>query len=279
MQRFVNALFIFIIFTGCGATSPMAEPQSGNEQDAAFVADAGAVSEDRMPPASEDADISVPDGGRAACSERGCYSFCEPWSWRPNRNVEAMGYRGCCVATGRFRTLEEVGGVLHGQMLLKGSGPEVYYYNGVDRTRHLFPTSVILNSWHSPTDQDYWHDAEVCASVTQLNDTVLSTVTRGRDVTIRPGSMMVELASNAGYRWAVSRGRVLHLLRPPLARVALFPPSAVGREEMGIALLPDPLIMGYFAGTDIVDPDEYDARGEWETTIEREFGGNERAMP
>ncbi len=73
----------------------------------------------------------------------------------------------------------------------------VYYY-GDDNMRHAFPNEGVYFSWYSNFD-----------SVEELSASSVSRIALGKNVTYKPGSVLIQFASSSDI-YAVSRGAILH---------------------------------------------------------------------
>lgn len=203
--------------------------------------------------------------GGYCIANRGCFWFTQSYSLDGS---DRTGFRGCATG-GRFRTLADEDGRLHSAMLIKGSGPMVYYY-GADRRRHVFPTTSVLASWFGTPDRDVplRRQAQVCAQVIQISDAELAAVALGDNVTLRPGTVFTGITTHPR-PFVVARGRILRQVMVDPGLIRLFPDDLVGDRE---AYLPDAFFVNYLAGTNVERPSDYSARDEYNTTIDRELG-------
>ncbi len=217
-----------------------------------------------------DDDRRLTDGHTIYCdASRGCFWFCEPWTYSSEMHAaDYFGYRGCCTS-GHFRSISEFGGIVHGGMIVKGSDLTTYYIAG-DRRRHAFPTTTVLASWF-PTSLrgtgNIRQDAEACGQVTEISDVMLADIPIGATITYRPGTVYTGIFSDP-MRYVVARGGVLRPIRTNRT-VALYP-LPFYTDRLGI--IPDFVFVNYRIGVSITDPSRYDARAKWNTTIDRELG-------
>ncbi len=162
--------------------------------------------------------VTGPDYGHPLVTDpgglRGQFWFCDdPLNGLPGG--DANGYRGCC-SNGRWRTLEpgtqpQVG------MLVRGVERSNLYHLFARRdgslARAFFPSTGELNSWRHPSGTNHTGidatDPTVCLDVVQMADAELALLPHGGNVTYRPGSTYVRLATDPSV-WAVGADRELH---------------------------------------------------------------------
>lgn len=134
-------------------------------------------------------------------NERGQFWFCgDPIAGLPAGDANA--YRGCCT-NGRWRQLSDRDGQIHGGMLIRGSGPHVYYVYGRRdgmQVRAFFPTTAELNSWRHPSGLERRgldvSDPSACLDVYEVPDEALIALPPGGYVTYRPASTYVRVATD-----------------------------------------------------------------------------------
>ncbi|TAK05041.1 hypothetical protein EPO33_03540 [Patescibacteria group bacterium] len=189
-------------------------------------------------------------------SPTGTFSFCP---------LDSGPGRGCCT-TGSFPGRDFCGPLAAGD-LVKGSLHPVYVIGRGGR-RHVFPSDAELRSWLGDPDAlgvpgHSIGASHLCSTVPEITDEELRTlVLSGRNVTIRPGTFVLQLSSVPDQYWLVSRGGVLRETSEGVGR-AIYGPSFDRR----ISVVPDAFFVSYVIGTEVTSPGEYDAAAEAETSL------------
>jgi hypothetical protein len=83
-------------------------------------------------------------------------------------------------------------------------------------------------------------------------------MTIGGNVTIRPGSYIVKIASDAKL-YVVSKGKVLRWLSTPDLAEQLYP----GTSAQRIRIVPDAFFTNYYIGQEVQSTSDYDPAAEW----------------
>lgn len=190
-------------------------------------------------------------------------AYCQPWS--ANDPMMEYGYTGCC---GSFTQIMD-SALLQTGMLIKGSSHPAVYYYGSDGLRHLFPTTVVLDSWYGPYDANGipLSNGSICNQVVEIPDVMLSQVQLGTMVTFKPGVYVTGLITDPG-RWVVSRGQVARKLSPAVLQDQIYPATAQVRLRRNIPSF----FADYQIGAQITNASQYDLAFELSTTIEQDLG-------
>ncbi|MDD2785732.1 MAG: chitosanase [Patescibacteria group bacterium] len=130
--------------------------------------------------------------------------------------------------------------------LVKGSGSAVYYVADDDE-RHAFPNQSVYSSWYQTSSQ----------SIITLDDNPLAELALGENVTFRPGSTLVKVATDPKV-YAVSRYSVLHWVITEGLAAALYGQSWNKR----IVDVPDVFFNDYTVGAPITKVADYDMQKE-----------------
>lgn len=182
------------------------------------------------------------DNAWACDSATGCFWFCEPWE---AHGSDMFGFRGCCTS-GRFPTSDHVE---HG-MIVKGSGPAVYYIAD-DGRRYVFASTNYLASWFLQDDgmRNLRRDAWACRDqVVQISDELLASIPLGGNAPMRPGVIATGIVTDPA-RWVVDHGHALRRIDDPALDLNLAAPWLVSHEIM----TPDFLFVSFVIGTDVSD--------------------------
>lgn len=188
-------------------------------------------------------------------------TYCDPWN-----PTAQFGYQGCC---GTFQQLSSASELQTG-MLFKSNNIEVVYYYASNGTRHVFPTTMILDSWYGPYDADGipTSDGSVCNAVYELPASEVATVFIGGNMTFRPGVFVTGITTDANARYVVSRGGILHRLMPIGLMEEIYP----GMAQSRVRLSKDQFFVNFLMGANITSAAEYDPVVEFNTTIEQNLG-------
>jgi len=125
------------------------------------------------------------------------YASCTDAMYRttigPSRKVTVYNYNGTNtdVSSGRLIKIACASGARFDDPC-----KAVYYY-GDDNKRHAFPNESVYFSWYSNFD-----------AVEELSATSVSRIALGRNVTYKPGSVLVQFTSSSSI-YAVSKGAIL----------------------------------------------------------------------
>jgi hypothetical protein len=142
--------------------------------------------------------------------------------------------------------------------LVKGSNPFVYLYAS-DGKRYVFTSKDVIKSWFTGFDGGPLGDlVNVCNTVNELSDVELASITIGGNVTIRPGSYIVKIASDPKL-YVVSKGKVLSWLSTPDLAEKLYP----GTSAQRIHVVPEAFFVNYYIGLQVSSVSDYDPAAEW----------------
>jgi hypothetical protein len=171
--------------------------------------------------------------------------------------------QGCCMPDGSFFAsplLSELTHQPNAYILVKGSNSIVYLYATNDK-RYVFTSKDVITSWFTSFDGGQLGDLRnVCNTVNELSDVELAGITIGGNVTIRPGSAIVKIASDPTL-YVVARGKVLRKLASADLAEKLYP----GTSAQRIRVIPDAFFVNYYIGMSVNGVSDYDPASEWAT--------------
>jgi hypothetical protein len=141
---------------------------------------------------------------------------------------------------------------------VKGSNSFVYLYATNDK-RYVFTNEDVITSWFTSFDGGQLGDLQnVCNTVNELSDVELASITIGGNVTIRPGSDIVKIASDPAL-YVVARGKVLRKLATADLAEKIYPGSSAQRTRV----IPEAFFVNYSIGLDVSNASDYDPAAEW----------------
>ncbi len=199
-------------------------------------------------------------------SNRGCFWFDNP----PERpwSTDIYGFQGC-MTSGHFLPFD--GTIRPGMLISNGRQRDLHwvYYVATNGRRYYFPTATTLASWFLEPGGtgDIRLDSQVCRRVIEVSDEVLAMIPFGGNMTIRPGTVTIGTFGRSS-RYVISRGGILRQLFPSTLSVRLVPDWLTNRD----VITPDVFFTNYAVGASLMNPSDYDARREYETTIEENLG-------
>lgn len=260
----VCCLLAAALIQGCGA-SHLATPDAGTPS---FVDDAGpvpvgdaAIAADAGPSFYE-----WPDAGPAPTPVDAGSSdefFCEPWTLGGVSDGR-FGYRGCCT-DGAFPTADHV----EPGMLVKGSGPAVYYI-AADGSRYVFASTHYLASWFLDPSRDvpFGEDDFACSQVVEIPDALLASIRISGNVPMRPGVITTGISTDPK-RYVITHGNVLRWIEDDSIDLDLAEPWLDGRD----ILTPDAFFVSFCIGSSIhAGGSPYDGQSFYEeATIQYEI--------
>lgn len=122
----------------------------------------------------------------------------------------------------------------------------IYYY-GDDGMRHAFPNESVYMSWFD----DY-------SPVHSVSNTFLTSLPVGKNVTYRPGSVLVQFRSGSAVYAVDTHAQLRHYISEALA---MFDYGTAWSSLL--VTVPDVLRNNYTIGGDIEDADDYDPATAW----------------
>lgn len=142
--------------------------------------------------------------------------------------------------------------------LVKGGNSFVYLY-AADGKRYVFTNKDVITSWFTSFDGGVLGQlVNVCNTVNELSDVELASIMIGGNVTVRPGSYIVKIASDPAL-YVVAKGKVLRRLASVEMAEKLYP----GTSAQRIRVIPDAFFTNYFVGKQVTDVSDYDPAKEW----------------
>jgi len=169
--------------------------------------------------------------------------------------------QGCCMPSGSSFSRPSLSDLTHqpnAYILVKGSNSFVYLYATNDK-RYVFTNEDVITSWFTSFDGGQLGDLQnVCNTVNELSDVELASITIGGNVTIRPGSDIVKIASDPAL-YVVARGKVLRKLATADLAEKIYPGSSAQRTRV----IPEAFFVNYSIGLDVSNASDYDPAAEW----------------
>jgi len=169
--------------------------------------------------------------------------------------------QGCCMPNGSSFSRPSLSDLTHqpnAYILVKGSNSFVYLYATNDK-RYVFTSKDVITSWFTSFDGGQLGDLQnVCNTVNELSDVELASITIGGNVTIRPGSDIVKIASDPAL-YVVARGKVLRKLATADLAEKIYPGSSAQRTRV----IPEAFFVNYSIGLDVSNASDYDPAAEW----------------
>ena len=143
--------------------------------------------------------------------------------------------------------------------IIKASLPMLYWY-GKDCKRYPIPTTNTFLTWYPLGSEK--------PIIRQLPDTEVVRIPIGGNVTYRPGTKNLKIASSS-FKYAVSHGRVLHLISDSIVAVKIFGENWEDRVDT----IPDAFLTNYIIGKKIETINDFDPAKEQELspTIDHEI--------
>lgn len=135
--------------------------------------------------------------------------------------------------------------------LVKGNGPAVYYVSD-DRTRHVFPSEAVFDSWYAGTG----------ISVKNVPESQLSVLPLGDNMVFKPGVKLIKITTDPKV-YAVSRYGVIHWVTSESLAATVY--GADWRRS--VMDVPDVYFVDYKVGTPIIIPEEYDPQKEMASAV------------
>lgn len=120
-------------------------------------------------------------------------------------------------------------------MLVKASGPAVYYKSADNGQRYVFPNENTYFSWY----RDF-------SGVVTISDAELAAIPIGGNVTIRPGTKLVKITTDPKV-YAVSLGGMLHWVESEAIANQLYGASWASK----VVDVPDSFFVNYTIGTSV----------------------------
>ena len=120
-------------------------------------------------------------------------------------------------------------------MLVKASGPAVYYKSADNGQRYVFPNEKTYFSWY----RDF-------SGVVTISDAELAAIPIGGNVTIRPGTKLVKITTDPKV-YAVTLGGMLHWVESEAIATQLYGASWAGR----VVDVPDSFFVNYTIGSSV----------------------------
>lgn len=117
----------------------------------------------------------------------------------------------------------------------------VYYY-GNDGKRHVFPNEGVFYTWYNNFND-----------VVEVSDSFMASLTIGKNVTYRPGSVVVKFDSSASV-YAIEENHTLH----HYTTLSLLKSDYGSAWTDYLAKVPDSLFGNYTVGSDIDSTSDYD---------------------
>jgi len=114
---------------------------------------------------------------------------------------------GCCTTGGFARDYDTP---LSGMLIKSDMGHQVYYY-GSDQKRYVLTSHTQLASWYGWNEQDPTEDPDICRQVREFPEEVIVGISYGGNMTIRPGTYLVRIASDPKV-YVVSRHATLRFI-------------------------------------------------------------------
>jgi ppGpp synthetase/RelA/SpoT-type nucleotidyltranferase len=133
--------------------------------------------------------------------------------------------------------------------IIKASSLPMLYWYGKDKKRYPIPTIHTFLTWFPSTEK--------MPNIRQLPDEVVVRIPIGGNITYRPGTKNIKIASSS-YKYAVSHGGVLHLIGDPKIAVRIFGEN----WEDKVDTIPDAFFTNYFVGEEIKKVSDFDPAKE-----------------
>lgn len=127
--------------------------------------------------------------------------------------------------------------------LIKGSGPAVYWYSGVDSRRYVFPNTDTFYSWFPPSQ---------LARVNVMTDAEVAAIRLGGTMTYRPSTRLLKISTDPKV-YVVERGTVLRWLETESVAAAMYG----SRWSLFVDTVPDAFFVGYSVGASITTPSDF----------------------
>lgn len=136
--------------------------------------------------------------------------------------------------------------------IVKAQGHSAIYYIGADHKRHVYPSIKEYSSWN-----------QTFVAVKEIPVSVISQITPGKSITIRPGTNLIKIASNSKV-YAVDEDGKLRWVTSTSVAVAMYGPNWEDRiVDLGASRFAD-----YEMGASVTTPAYIDG------TVVRGFDGD-----
>ncbi len=175
---------------------------------------------------------------------------------------------GCCVSGGAFAARPATLALSAGALIRGTSSPTVYYYASNNK-RYVMTGKDVMNSWYGSSPAS--DSADVCKNVMQLPDSEVSAIPLGGNVAIRPGTLIIKIASDPKL-YVIARNRTIRPLASSDIAAQIYPIFSTKLTKV----IPDAFFSEYTIGATVNAASDYDYNAEYDwaapNTMDRELG-------